>query len=301
MKNWEFSKVDGTKIMIGEKMSDLMGIVDGGCVYSTLFEYVDESPKKYELILSTYPQENYRTLTNITMYVKDVPGASAQSAKFLADRGINILNSVSLNGISDTVIIWKILADLSFVGEMDILKEKFEEAKAKNDPAVSLIDHIEIRPADIGRMFRTEPTKHKEEIKRAAPVTFENGAYDLAPEYGDILKDINGKNIMLVADISSWMLSVSFFKNETKMVKIDLDLPDCPGSITQVFDWIAGTNVNLISVFSKVKISYHTMRLELMCDFSNSKVPVDKYKAELEKAAESMNGIFKVIDYKEIK
>lgn len=302
MKNWEFSKVKGTKILIGDKMSDLMGIVDGGCIYSTLFEYVDESPKKYELMLSTYPQENYRTLTNITMYVKDVPGASAQSAKFLADRGINILNSVSLNGISDTVIIWKMLADLSFVGEMDILKEKFAEAKAKNDPSVSLIDHIEVKPADIGRVFRTESTnKHKEEIKRAAPVTFENGAYDLQPEYGDILKDIDGHNIMLVADLSSWMLSVSFFKDETKMVKIGLKIPDCPGAIEQVFDWIADKKVNLISVFSKVKICYQSMTLELMCDFSNCKFTVDEFKNELTKALENMNGIFTLEEFKELR
>ena len=301
MKNWEFSKVNGTKIVISDRISDMLGLVDGGCIYSTLFEYVDESPKRYELILSTYPQENYRTLTNITMYVKDVPGASAQSAKFLADRRINILNSVSLNGISDTIIIWKMLADLSFVGEMDIIREKFDEAKAKNDPSVSLIDHIEIKPADIGRVFRTEPTKHKEEIKRAAPVTFENGSYDISSEYGDILGNIDGHDIMLVADIASWMLAVSFFKEGTKLVKIGLEIPDCPGAITQVFDWVASTNVNLISVFSKVKICYQSMTLELMCDFSNSTLSVEEFRKELTEAMDGFNGVFSITDYEEIR
>ena len=121
MKNWEFGKVTGSEIEIDERLSDMMGIVEGGCVYSTLFEYNDDGPKKYEVILSMYPQENYRTLTNITLYMKDVPGSSAQGAHFLGDRGINILNSISLDGISDTIIIWKALADLSFAGEMDIL------------------------------------------------------------------------------------------------------------------------------------------------------------------------------------
>ena len=44
MKNWEFSKVSGSKIMIDDKLSDMMGLVDGGCIYSTLFEYVGEGP-----------------------------------------------------------------------------------------------------------------------------------------------------------------------------------------------------------------------------------------------------------------
>ena len=297
MKNWEFSKIEGTKVKLDDRMSDMMGIVDGGFVYSTLFEYVDKGPKKYELLLSMYPQENYRTLTNITVYMQDVPGASAQSARFLADRDINILNSISLDGISDTVIVWKVLADLSFVGEMDILMEKFGELKAANDPSVSLIDHIEVKPADIGRVFRTEPSKQKNEVKRATPVVFENGAYDLSAEYGDILKDVDGRNILIVADVSSWIISVTFFKEETKLVKMVIEIPDCPGATTQVFDYIASVNINIISVFSRIKICYHTTTLELVTDFWNSKYSIDEMKDELTNALENMNGIFELKEY----
>ena len=55
MKNWEFGKITGSEISIDERLSDMMGIVEGGYVYSTLFEYNDEGPKKYEVILSMYP------------------------------------------------------------------------------------------------------------------------------------------------------------------------------------------------------------------------------------------------------
>jgi len=299
MKNWEFSKVSGSKIMIDDKLSDMMGLVDGGCIYSTLFEYVGEGPKRYELILSMYPQENYRTLTSITMYMQDVPGASAQAAKFLSSRGINILNSLSLNGMSDTTIIWRLLADLSFVGEMDILKEKFEEAKNNKDPSVSLIDHIEVKPADIGRVFRTEPSKKKNEVRRAAPVTFKDGAYDLSIEYGDILNDVDGQTVLILEDLSSWMVSVTFFKKETKLVKMELEIPDCPGSQGQALDWIASTNVNLISIFSKVKISYQTTALELVADFSTCKYTIEEMKKELPKALEGLNGIFELKEFKE--
>ena len=299
MKNWEFSKVNGNKIMIDDRLSDMMGLVDGGCIYSTLFEYVGEGPKRYELILSMYPQENYRTLTSITMYMQDKPGASAQAAKFLSSRGINILNSLSLNGMSDTTIIWRLLVDLSFVGEMDILKETFEEAKANNDPSVSLLEHIEIKPADIGRVFRTEPSKKKNEIRRAAPVTFKDGAYDLSIEYGDILNDVDGQTVLILEDLSSWMVSVTFFKKETKLVKIELEIPDCPGSQGQALEWIASTNINLISIFSKVKISYQTTALELVADFSTCKYSIDEMKKEMPKALEKLNGIFELKGFEE--
>lgn len=301
MKNWEFAKVKGTKIMIDDRLSDMMGIIEGGYVYSTLFEYVDKGPKKYELILSMYPQENYRTLTNITMYMQDVPGASAQAAKFLSGRGINILNSISLDGISDTIIIWKMLVDLSFVGETDILKETFENLKANNDPSVSLLDHIELKQADIGRVFRTEPAKYKNEVKRGAPITLKDGAYDLAAEYGEYLSDMNGKNVMIVADFASWIVSITFFKDETKLVKINIDIPDCPGSITQALDWLATTNVNLISIFSKIKICYQTMTLELVADFGNCKLSVEEMKKQLPEALGEMNGIFELKEYIEFK
>ena len=300
MKNWEFGRIKGNGIVIDERMSDMMGMVEGGCVYSTLFEYGDDGPKKYELILSMYPQENYRTLTNITMYLSDEPGASAQAARFLGDRGINILNSISLDGISDTIIIWKVLADLSFAGEVEILKEKFAEMKENGDPAVSMIDHIEARSADIGRVFRTEANIGKEELRRAAPVTLVDGMYDFSIEYGDILKDMDGKSMLTVADIGSWIISVTFFKDRTSLRKAVLEIPDCPGSIAQVLTWIADHNINLISVFSKVKICYQTMSLEIVADFAGSSLSPEAFPAELEKAAEGMNGIFSLLQFEEL-
>jgi predicted amino acid-binding ACT domain protein len=301
MKNWEFGKITGSAISIDERLSDMMGIVEGGYVYSTLFEYNDEGPKKYEVILSMYPQENYRTLTNITLYMKDVPGSSAQGAQFLGSRGINILNSISLDGISDTIIIWKVLADLSFAGEMDILLEKFASLKESDDPSVSLIDHIEIKPADIGRVFRTEPDKNKTEVRRGAPVTLQNGKYDMAAEYGDILGNIDGKDILMVADIGSWMMSVTFFKENTTLRKIDIEIPDCPGSIAQALGWIAERKVNLISVFSKVKICYQTMSLELVADFANCSLTEEQFGKEMGEAFEKLNGIFTVKRFEELK
>ena len=237
---------------------------------------------------------------NITLYMKDVPGSSAQGAKFLGERGINILNSISLDGISDTIIIWKMLADLSFAGELGILKEKFESLKAADDPSVSLIEQLEIKPADIGRVFRTEANVNKTELRRGAPVTLKDGMYDISVEYGDILKDMDGKNTLIVADVGSWIMSVTFFKEKTTLRKISIDIPDCPGSIAQCLSWIAEQGINLISVFSKVKICYQTMTLDLVADFAECRMDKDEFEAALKSAFDNMNGIYTLTQFEEL-
>ena len=154
MKIWEFAKVNGSSIKLDNWISDTIGIVDGGCVYSTLFKHPAQGPKDYEIMLSMFPQENYRTLVHITMYLDDIPGSSAQAAHFLAAKDINILNSISLNGISDTVIVWKLMADMNFAGEGELLMEDFRNLKNSNDPSVSKIKRIEFKPAEVGRLFK---------------------------------------------------------------------------------------------------------------------------------------------------
>lgn len=301
MKIWEFAKVNGSSIKVDNWMSDTMGLVDGGCVYSTLFKHPAEGPKDYEIILSMFPQENYRTLTHITMYLDDVPGSSAQAANFLAAKEINILNSISLNGISDTVIVWKLMADMNFAGEVDILKEEFEALKTKNDPSVSKIRRIDFKPAEIGRLFKGGNNANgKTEVRRGYPSNIRNGCYDVADQYGDILKDIDGKNVLVTMDADSWILSLTFFKPGTRLVKLGMEIPDCPGGITQALSVIADWNVNLISVFSKVKICYETMYLELVMDIGKSDKSFQEIRDNLPVAMDGLNGIFVVKELTEL-
>ncbi|MDR0334307.1 MAG: ACT domain protein [Methanomassiliicoccaceae archaeon] len=301
MKVWDFVKVAGPKVRIDKGLSESIGLVDGGYVYSTLFEYRGDGAKEYELILSAFPQENYRTLTNVTAYMRDVPGSTAQAAKFLGSRGVNILNSVSLNAISDTVIIWKMLVDLSFAGEADILRETFKALKNSNDESVSKLDHIEFTPADIGRVFRSKSTgSNKSELRRGAPVTMSGGSFDTSVEYHDLLRDIGGMMAMIIVDPSSWMLSITFFRKNTKLVRMVFSIPDCPGSIQQVVDHLASENANLISVFSKVKICYQTMALDITADLGAGRHSVDGMRKELTKALGSMNGVFELTEYEEL-
>ena len=300
MKIWEFAKVNGSSIKVDSWMSDTMGLVDGGYVYSTIFKHPAEGPKDYEIILSVFPQENYRTLTHITMYLDDVPGSSAQAANFLASKEINILNSASLNGISDTVIVWKLMADMNFAGEVDILRDEFETLKAKNDPSVSKIKRIDFKPAEIGRLFKGNMSGGKEELRRGYPSSIKNGCFDVADQYGDILPDIDGKNVLITMDADSWILSITFFKEQTRLVKVGMEIPDCPGSITQALTVIADWNVNLISVFSKVKICYETMYLELVMDICKSNKSFREICDTHPAAMDELNGIFLVKELTEL-
>ncbi|MBE6528119.1 MAG: ACT domain protein [Thermoplasmata archaeon] len=301
MKIWEFAKVEGSSIKVDNWISETIGIEDGGCVYSTLFKHPSQGPKDYEIMLSMFPQENYRTLTHITMYLDDVPGSSAQAAHFLSEREINILNSISLNGISDTVIVWKLMADMNFAGEGELLLEKFRELKKVNDPSVSKIKRIELKPADIGRLFKGKVEENgKEEVRRGYPTTIRNGRFDIAEVYGDILENIDGKNVLITMDADSWVCSITLFKEETKLVKLSMEIPDCPGSIMQALSIIADWNVNLISVFSKVKICYETMSLEIVMDICKSNKTAAEIKEILPGAMEELNGTYKLKEFVEL-
>lgn len=300
MKIWEFAKVEGSSIAVDSWMSDAMGLVDGGVVYSTLFKHPAEGPKDYELVLSMFPQENYRTLTHVVMYLDDVPGSSAQAAAFLASRGINILNSISLNGISDTVIIWRLMADLNFAGEGEILREQFEALKEAGDPSVSKVRGIEVKPADVGRLFKGSPAGNgKEEVRRGYPSRVEDGMFDVADQYGDVLPDIDGQNVLVTMDPNSWVISVTFFKEGTRLVKAGIEIPDCPGSIGQLLRVLADWNVNLISLFSEVKACNQTMCVELVMDAGRSRVPVPEMTARLPVEMDALNGVYTLTELTE--
>ena len=296
MKSWEFTKIEGNKIKIDNWLSDTMGIVDGGCIYSTLFKYPDSGPKRYELILSMYPQENFRTLAHVTVYMADVPGSTVQASRFLTAQKIRLLNSVSLTGISDTTIIWNILADLNFAGEGELIKERFQELKQAGDPSVDKIKYVSIKPANIGRIFRTKNDygSLKTELRHGAPVTYKGGYFDLSKEYGDILDDVEGQIAMITLDPGSWLVSVVLFKKNTNLVKIDMSIPDCMGSVDSALSMLADAGINLISVFTKVMISYQTMDVEVVADMKDSKMGVDELKKSLPEYLSKQNGTFEL-------
>ncbi|NLU45368.1 MAG: ACT domain protein [Euryarchaeota archaeon] len=296
MKSWEFTKIVDNKIRIDSWLASVMGLVEGGYIYSTLFKYPEGGPKRYELLLSMYPQENFRTLTHVNIFMEDIPGSTVQSARFLSDQGVNVLNSVSLNGISDTTIIWSLMAELNFAGEGDIIKERFAALKAMGDPSVDKIKYISIKPAKIGRIFRKESDSGtvKEELRHGAPVTFTDGTFDLSAEYGDILTDIEGTEVMLTLDMSSWIVSIVFFRKDTNLIEVNMRIPDRPGSINKALEIVAAANINLISVFSKIVIAYQAMSLEIVADMKDSCVSFEDLPGTIEGYYKDLRGVYEL-------
>ena len=128
MKLWDFGRVKDGKVRIGDKVRQRLGLEDGSQVYSTLFRYEQNGTRGHEIVLSTFGPENYRELCKLTFYMLDAPGSCAQVSKFLSERNIDILNSVSVSMTSDVTMVWKMLVDLSYYGDSTQLQEDFASA-----------------------------------------------------------------------------------------------------------------------------------------------------------------------------
>lgn len=303
MKMWDFRKLRGSRVVIDKDISEAIGLVNGSQVYSTLFRYEQDGPKKYELILSTYAPENYRTLSQITFYMRDVPGATAQAAKFLGDRGINILNSVSMNVISDVGIVWKMLVDLGFAGEVSLIKNGFQELARRNDPSVSKLDHIEVQSSDIGRIFSRSINSGlggKMEQMRGGPMMMDDNGFDLSRDYTEFLDELKECTTMIVAVPESWLLSVTFLRKETRLLSMRFCIPDSPGSIYRVTQVLSDLDVNLVSVFTKVVVSYESMTMEIVADIgANPRDPVE-LRREIDAALVYLNGPYDLTTFEEL-
>ena len=95
-------------------------------------------------------------------------------------------------------------------------------------------------------------------------------------------------------------MSVVFFKPKTELVRIDLSVPDCIGSVGTALTMLADVKVNLISVFTKVMISYQNMYIEVVADISNSKYAFEDLESELKKYLSQLNGIYELKSIKKL-
>lgn len=278
MRLWDFTKVHGSSIPLSQRIGEAMGLEEGNQVYSVLFKYDQGDSRSYELILSSFGPDSYRNLSHVTIHMRDVPGALAQAAKFLSDRGVNILNSVSLSVISDLGMVWKILVDLGYTCELDLIEEDFLSLVKKGDERVSKLDHIEVQRSDIARIFSRGSSFRsgsggKMEQRRAGPDPIVDSNYSLPGCFQEILGDVDGNTVMMVADPDNWLLTVTFLRKESRLVRISLAIPDSPGAIHKVSDSLANMGINLLSVFTKVQVYHQRMVLDAVADISRCDEP----------------------------
>jgi predicted amino acid-binding ACT domain protein len=127
-------------------------------------------------------------------------------------------------------------------------------------------------------------------------MTFRSGSFDFSVEYGDILNDVDGTEVMITVDPYSWLVSVVFFRENTRLIKANINIPDCPGTIHVALRPFAEEKINIISIFSKIVISYQVMSLEVVADMKNSKLSIEGLRKMLDSYLSEQNGTYEVVD-----
>ncbi|MCX6650540.1 MAG: hypothetical protein NT131_02630 [Methanomassiliicoccales archaeon] len=299
MKLWDFGRVKDGKVRIGDKVRQRLGLEDGSQVYSTLFRYEQNGTRGHEMVLSTFGPENYRELCNLTFYMIDAPGACAQAAKFLADRNVDILNSVSVSMTCGISMVWKMLVDLSYYGDSTQLMEEFANTRRSSPASLSKVEGLEINTSHISDRYTkgfTSPQASKIKVKTLrkvsrSPSAIKDASFAIPKDYLEHLEGVqDGTPVMMVGDVDSWVLSMSFLPNDCQLVEMSFEIPDKPGAIFKTTEALAAHNVNLLAVQSRVLVYGQKMVLDLVADLSHAG---DLEKISQETVA-SLGGDFKL-------
>ncbi len=301
--------MNNSRVKIGEKIRSPLGLVDGCQVYSTMFRYDLKGNTGYEIVLSTFGPENYKQICEATFYMLDVPGSCAQVSKFLSERNIDILNSVSISMISNVTMVWKMLVDLSYFGELPQLQEDFDSLKKLKSSSVSNIDAIEIKESHISDRYTKGTAGNGQMVKAKAlkkaskaPSMIKNGEIELPAEYLRMLEGVKeGDPVMMVGDTDAWVLSMTFLKPTVKLAQIDIVIPDKPGSIFEVTNQLAKFDINLLALHTKVLVFYEKMSMELVADVSKYPGGTEALKEGLQTMLSGLKGNYQLAALKEIR
>jgi len=306
MRLWQFGRLKDGKIKIESKLGDPLGLTDGSQVFSSMFRYEHSGSTRSEVVLSPFGPDSYRHLCNLTIYMLDLPGACAQASKFLAERNVDILNSVSLSTIPGVAMTWRMLADLSYFGEPEELKPEFDAQKKGKPSSLDKVDALEVTVSRISdryskgavpgsRAVKTKQIKRKDN----SAVVIENGEVPLPKEFLEHLGDVDGSPVMLIGDLDSQTLSVTFLEVGTKLAHASLHIPDKPGSVNAAVEALAREQINLIALYTEVLVFGKSMTLELVIDAANT--DADAIRSTLGELSRQSNGQFVVESVEPVK
>lgn len=303
MKLWDFGRMKDGKIVISQKIGEPLGLVDGSEVFSSMFKYEVDGKGSYEIVLSPFGPENYREIAYITFQVRDEPGALAQAALFMKSRNVDILNSETVSSVPDVMMVWEMLADLSFFGDSLSLKKEFDDAKAANDPGLSMVDAIAVEASDLATRYTRGAAVDSTRVKTKAlrktekkASVIKNGTFELPQAYVSFLGRTSSP-IMLIGEPDSWILSVAFLDDDAKLSRLCVDLPDRPGAIFEITKALGDESVNVLAGYSNVLVYYERMTCELVVDgrAAAAKGKVD-LKEVLKKRIEGLGPQFRLVE-----
>ncbi len=272
MKLWDFGRMEAGKIKIIQKLGEPLGLVNGSEVFSSMFKYEVDGRSSYEVVISPFGPENYREIAYVTFQVRDEPGALAQAAQFLKTRNIDILNSETVSSIPSVVMIWEMLVDLSFFGDSLALRKEFEDSKAGGDPLLSLVDCLCVETSDLATRYTRGAAVENSKIKTKAlrktekkASIIKDGYFEMPQAYLNFLgKD--SSPILLVGEPDAWILSIAFLNDDSKLLKLSIELPDRPGALYEIMKVIGDECVNILAGYTNVLVYYERMTCELIVD-----------------------------------
>ena len=264
------------KILISQRIGELLGLVDGSEVFSSMFKYEVGGKEACEIVLSPFGPENYREIAYVTIQVRDEPGALAQASQFLKSLNIDILNSETVSSIPNAVMIWEMLVDLSFYGDSASLKAEFDKAKAEKSPSVDMVDCLCVEDSDLATRYTrgasldsgSVKTKALRKTEKKASI-IEGGSFELPQAYLSFLGR-DSSPVVLIGDLDSWVLSVVFLDDDVRLFRMKIDLPDRPGSVHEIMKLLGEESVNVVAGYTNVLVYYERMTCELVADFRKS-------------------------------
>jgi predicted amino acid-binding ACT domain protein len=303
LKLWDFGRMESGKIKITPKIGDPLGLVDGSEVFSSMFRYEIGGKGSYEIVLSPFGPENYRELAYLTFHVRDEPGALAQAAQFLKARNVDILNSETISSIPNVIMIWEMLADLSFFGDSLSLKKEFEDAKMSSDASIDKIDSLCVEASDLATRYTRGVAVADDEIKTKAlrkiekkASVIEHGEFTLPHAYVNFLGKDSGQ-VMLIGDPESWILSIAFLEDDSELYRVRIDLPDRPGAIFDITKMLGVQGVNVLAGYTNVLVYYEKMTCELVIDVRRAQPGVkDDTEGSLRKGIETLGPMFRLVE-----
>ena len=272
MKLWDFGRMEDGKIKISPKVGEPLGLIDGSEVFSSMFKYEVDGKSSFEIVLSPFGPENYREIAYVTFQVRDEPGALAQAAQFMKARNIDILNSETVSSVPNVMMVWEMLADLSFFGDSLSLKKEFDDAKDAGDPVLSMVDCIGVKASDLATRYTRGATVESAKIKTKAlrktekkASLIKNGVFELPQAYLNFLGR-NSAHIMFIGEPDAWILSIAFLNDDAKLSKLSIDLPDRPGAIHEIMRALGDESINVLAGYTNVLVYYERMTCELVVD-----------------------------------
>ena len=71
---------------------------------------------------------------------------------------------------------------------------------------------------------------------------------------------------MLIGEPDAWILSIAFLDDDSKLMRLCIDLPDRPGALHEIMKVMGEESINVLAGYTNVLVYYERMTSELVVD-----------------------------------